>query len=125
MSNFGKLTYIQKTAYIEMKKDTANEIRTRRKDLGLTQDQIAKKIGVSNVAVGGWERGESKPRGENLLKLASILECAPGDLVDSASISKDAILDSEAAIISDAYKSASPEVQEMIRSMFGIQRPNS
>ncbi|WP_418725306.1 helix-turn-helix domain-containing protein [Dysosmobacter sp.] len=36
-------------------------IRTRRQALGLTQEQLAGKLGVSAPAVNKWERGNSYP----------------------------------------------------------------
>ena len=36
-------------------------IRTRRTALGLTQEQLAGKLGVSAPAVNKWERGNSYP----------------------------------------------------------------
>lgn len=48
-------------------------IKRLRKAMKLTQIQAGKIIGVSGVAVGGWERDESKPTGENLFRLAKLL----------------------------------------------------
>lgn len=49
-------------------------IRKLRKANGLTQLDIAKKIGVSDVAVGYWERGENEPSASYLYTLATILK---------------------------------------------------
>jgi DNA-binding transcriptional regulator YiaG len=35
-------------------------IRSLRRRLGLTQTQLAKLLGVSNLTVSGWERGKGK-----------------------------------------------------------------
>lgn len=48
-------------------------IRRMRRAMKMTQIQVGKVIGVSGVAVGGWERDESKPIGENLYRLAKLL----------------------------------------------------
>ena len=39
-------------------------------------------MGVSQQAVGKWERGESLPRAEQLPKLAELLHCKIDDLFD-------------------------------------------
>lgn len=36
-------------------------IRARRRELGLTQEQLASRLGVSAPAVNKWERGNSYP----------------------------------------------------------------
>lgn len=48
-------------------------IKRLRKAMKLSQIQAGKVIGISGVAVGGWERDESKPTGENLYRLARLL----------------------------------------------------
>jgi len=66
-----------------MKKQSAGErIRARRKALKLTQQAIAQHIGVSHVAVSQWEKEETVPRGENLLRLAEWLQCTAAWIID-------------------------------------------
>lgn len=38
-----------------------NTIKTLRKNLRLTQEEFAKKIGANRISVGCWERGVYKP----------------------------------------------------------------
>ncbi|MEZ3498981.1 helix-turn-helix domain-containing protein [Pantoea sp. KPR_PJ] len=64
------------------KESTGERIRLRRKSLNLTQKAVAEKISVSHVAISQWEKEETLPRGENLLRLAEALGCAPAWLVD-------------------------------------------
>jgi len=59
-----------------------DRIRLRRKTLQLTQKQLAQKVKVSHVAISQWEKEETLPRGENLLRLAEALGCAPAFLID-------------------------------------------
>jgi transcriptional regulator with XRE-family HTH domain len=48
-------------------------IKTFRKEMGLSQQEFADRVGVSRSAVYEWERGGYLPDGENLKKLASVL----------------------------------------------------
>jgi SOS-response transcriptional repressor LexA len=59
----------------------SERIKSQRKNLKLTQGDIAKKIGIARVSYTQWELGETNPKGENLLKLASVLSCTPDWLV--------------------------------------------
>ena len=52
-------------------------IRTRRTALGLTQEQLAGKLGVSAPAVNKWERGNSYPDITLLPVLARTLRVDP------------------------------------------------
>jgi SOS-response transcriptional repressor LexA len=66
-----------------MKKESSgNRIRSRRKALQLTQQALANSIGVSHVAVSQWEKEETVPRGENLLRLAEWLQCTAAWIID-------------------------------------------
>ena len=60
-----------------MKNTISERIRNRRKDVGLTQQQVAKAIGISRVSVTKWENGSSKPDGENLYLLSKLLSKSP------------------------------------------------
>ncbi|OAT15284.1 Cro/C1 family helix-turn-helix protein [Buttiauxella gaviniae ATCC 51604] len=52
-------------------------IRQRRKDIGLSQSKLSKAAGVSDSSISLWESDTTAPRGENLHKLASVLQCSP------------------------------------------------
>lgn len=66
-----------------MKNETLGDrIRLRRKSLQSTQKQLAQQVKVSHVAISQWEKEETLPRGENLLRLAEALGCAPAYLID-------------------------------------------
>ncbi len=54
-----------------------DRIHARRKELKINQAALGKMVGVSNVAISQWERGETEPRGDNLLALAKALQCTP------------------------------------------------
>ncbi|MGI2078454.1 S24 family peptidase [Shewanella putrefaciens] len=58
-----------------------NRVKSRRDEIGLTQIQLAKKVGVSGVTISQWESGDYSPKGKNLYKLAEALECSPDWLI--------------------------------------------
>ena len=57
-----------------MQKILGNYIAARRKELGMTQANLAEKIHVTDKAVSRWERGVGLPDIENLEALAKALE---------------------------------------------------
>ena len=59
----------------------AQIIGARRRALGLSQEQLAEKLGVSRQAVSKWETGESLPDTDKLLSLASALEMTADELL--------------------------------------------
>ena len=52
----------------------SERLKKLRKDTGLTQVDVASKLGISQQAYASWERGIKKPTQENLVKLSKILE---------------------------------------------------
>ncbi|GAA3704127.1 S24 family peptidase [Oceanisphaera sediminis] len=58
--------------------ETAGErVKKLRKEAGLTQAELAKRIGVKAPAVTQWETGKTSLSGENLLKVAKVLNVSP------------------------------------------------
>lgn len=58
------------------------KIQTLRKGAGLTQDQLAQRVGVSRQAVSRWELGEAAPETEKLLPLARALGVTVDELLE-------------------------------------------
>lgn len=65
-----------------------NNIKIIRKQIGLTQEELALHIGVTPQAVSRWENGVSMPTLDNLIVLAAIFNVAIDDIivVDNKSI---------------------------------------
>lgn len=52
-----------------------SRLRDKRKELGITQPELAKKLGVSQSAIGSWETDVNSPRATLLYDLFDILHC--------------------------------------------------
>lgn len=60
----------------------ASFISDRRRQIGLTQQQIAEKLGVSFQAVSKWENGATYPNVELLLELSKILDVTVDEILN-------------------------------------------
>ena len=63
--------------------DTKITIREARKNAGVTQDELAREVGVTQGAVTQWETGRAAPSLPMFIKVAQALGCSLDDLVDS------------------------------------------
>ena len=50
--------------------------------MGLTQEEVATKIGVSCLTYRRWEYGSTVPNAKHIGKLADILNCTSDDIVN-------------------------------------------
>lgn len=95
--------------------DIASIIKNRRIDLGLTQAEVARAVGVSEATVSRWEAGEiENMRRDRIFNLARVLQLKPSVLItgeyydeyeDSEKAEKDALVD----YILNGIKQLSPE----------------
>jgi len=64
--------------------EIANRLYELRKQNGLSQEELAEKIGVSRQAVSKWERAESSPDTDNLIELARLYRVSLDELLFTA-----------------------------------------
>ena len=62
----------------------SERLKKLRKEAGLTQVDVAEKLGISQPAYASWERGKKKPTQENLIKIAQILNVSVDYLVGNS-----------------------------------------
>ncbi|MCY7036806.1 helix-turn-helix domain-containing protein [Streptococcus salivarius] len=62
----------------------SERLKDLRKQVGLTQVDVAEKLGISQPAYASWERGVKKPTQENLVKIAQILNVSVDYLVGNS-----------------------------------------
>ncbi len=55
---------------------------------GLTQKEIAQKLGLQQTAISAWEVGKSTPAPKNIKKLADILSVTTDEIITAALESK-------------------------------------
>ncbi len=56
-------------------------LKTCRKNAGLTQEQLADKMGVTTVSVQNWENGKTKIEISRLMDLAAVLNVPVENLI--------------------------------------------
>ena len=61
----------------------ATYIKSHRKNIGLTQKELAEKVGVSMNTVARWERNESEPSWSDFIKVCVVLGMNPLDFMES------------------------------------------
>lgn len=93
-----------------MKKQTLGEmISTLRKEQGMTQAELAKKMNITDKAVSKWERDLSCPDINSLPKLAEIFHLSVDDLLDAKEHSdNDSTAERVGAVISLVIKAIAP-----------------
>ena len=64
-----------------MNLEIAKRLADLRKQNGLSQEQLAEKIGVSRQAVSKWERSEASPDTDNIILLARLYNVSLDELL--------------------------------------------
>ncbi|MNF62607.1 putative HTH-type transcriptional regulator [compost metagenome] len=82
-----------------------SRIKSQRLVHGLTQESLAKKLGINRVSISQWERGDTSPKGNNLVRLAEILGVKPEWLLFGGG-------EAEGVVVSDkaAFSNVEPAV---------------
>lgn len=55
-------------------------LRVQREELGLTQEALGKKIGLSKYSINKYEQGITLPSGIQLIRMAKVYGMSAGDL---------------------------------------------
>ncbi len=59
----------------------ASNLRQQRKKAGLTQIELADKLGVSIATLRRWESGETAPTGTRIVEIATVLKISPDEII--------------------------------------------
>lgn len=82
-----------------------NNLIKLRKEKGLSQEELADKLAVSRQAISKWERGESLPDTDNLIRLAKLYGVSIDEIVGIKDSGEDAATVEKSAAASPAYAS--------------------
>lgn len=95
--------------------EIANRLVNLRKQSGLSQEQLAEKIGVSRQAVSKWERSEASPDTDNIILLARLYNISLDELLKTEDeIPTDNSEDTEEEPEASGFDSAAEENTENI-----------
>ena len=88
----------------------AERIRALRLSVGLSQQELGRRLGVSAVAVGKWERGQTQPDIPSLTRMADIFGTTIDDLCDHAAAAPQESPNIQ--LMTRAFRQLTPQEQE-------------
>lgn len=104
-----------------MKYEIGKRIRKYREACGISQKQLAEKLGISNNRVSNWEQGINRPDADILADICRALNISPSELLN-VRLSSDELNEKEKDVIK-AYRSK-PELQQAVDILLGIGDKN-
>ena len=82
----------------------ADKVKRQREQMGLTQAELAKRLGLTRSGVNAWEMGLSVPSTQYLVELAKLFHVSADYLLgleDTASISVSGLTQKQVAVLTD------------------------
>ena len=64
------------------RRTVGQNIKEYRESLGVSQEKLARALGLSVSAVSKWEQGQNSPSPAYVLALGKIFDCSPRDIFD-------------------------------------------
>lgn len=102
---------------------TGEIIRQKRRESGLTQEELAEKVGISISYIGKLEIGLQDPGPRILMKLAKILNIKPGELpveVDGELLAEINMLSDKMGDYNKKFNALHPRVKALLLDMAPI-----
>ena len=94
----------------------ADRLKEYRKRVGLSQKELAQKVGRAQTVVSSWEIGTGVPDAYYLPTLAKALGVSVADICGTENI------EGEDAELLDAFHKADPITKKNIRTLLGIEK---
>ena len=89
-------------------------IRSHRKRVGMTQYELAKRIGVDQSTISQWEKGIASPRMGKVEKLASVFGIPVSELLLTYDVTDYTAQNSDERELLDAYRSMSSDGKKLL-----------
>lgn len=65
------------------------KIKLRLKEMGMSQNELARRAGLTSSGISTIINGTFEPRMDNLRRIAQVFGCLPGDLLDDTDAQKE------------------------------------
>lgn len=65
-----------------LKKEIGQNIKNRRNELGMTQEELAKKMHTTRQCISSWEQDRTQPSIDMIVELSKVLDCDSQSLMD-------------------------------------------
>lgn len=98
-----------------------NNIRELRKQKNMTQIELASVLKLDQTTISSWERGNSLPTTETLIKLSEIFNVSTDYILGNSkyyypvNVGKDNLFTFEELQIIEQFRALTPEAQKIIR----------
>lgn len=98
-----------------IRKIIGSRIKTYRKDKGITQAALAEAIDCEVTSIGRYERAETAPDGEQLVKMAEFFGISPMDFLPvKIDVTRQSVLDLRAELIDLVFRINDPKQLERL-----------
>lgn len=94
----------------------ADRLKEYRKRIGMSQGELAQKVGRAQTVISSWEIGTGVPDANYLPTLAKALGVSVADLCGTENVK------GEDMKLIDAYHQADPTTKKNVRMLLGIER---
>lgn len=101
--------------------DLGKNIKELRKKAGLSQLELAERLGVSRSAVSSWEVNRNEPNIQDISKMSALFRCPLNMLIDPDNMDYHFLLQDEEQLLKD-YREASPDLQSLCRQLLSYYR---
>lgn len=92
-------------------------IKQKRIESGLTQADLASKLGVSRTAVSSWEVNRNEPCVSDIEKMAEIFGCLKTDIIGCGPVEYYFVSSTEEKHLIEAYRNSDDETKKMVQRL--------
>lgn len=100
--------------------ETGKFISSKRREKGLTQKELAEKLGVTDKAVSKWETGRGMPDVSVLEDLSKELEVSVSEILNGGEVERELLPETADKIIVDTMKDSSKKVSRKRLMAIGV-----